>query len=126
MSKKNSSLNFFFDWLAVIVWLVIIYFFSNQPNLKSTLEPLWDFVFRKIAHIIEYFVLTFLFVRALKNYHLPLPTVTFSAGVLALISAAFDESHQLFILGRVGSPLDLLIDSIGIILLLLSALFSRL
>ncbi|MFA6215188.1 MAG: VanZ family protein [Patescibacteria group bacterium] len=109
MSKK------IINWFTVIVWLAVIYYFSSQPNLKSELEPMWDLIFRKIAHIAEYFILAFLFLRALEQYRLNFRNLLLVTCFLSLVSAGFDEWHQSFIAGRVASPLDVGIDSLGVL-----------
>src|SRR3989338_4752211 len=55
------------NWLAVLLWLGVIYYFSSQPNLKSELEPIWDLIFRKIAHLAEFFVLAYLLYCSLSS-----------------------------------------------------------
>ncbi|OGY45483.1 MAG: hypothetical protein A2744_02230 [Candidatus Buchananbacteria bacterium RIFCSPHIGHO2_01_FULL_44_11] len=103
----------FINWLVVILWLGVIYYFSHQPDLKSELEPFWDLIFRKIAHMAEYFVLTFLLFRALGQYRLSSKKRLVLALFLAVLSAATDEWHQSFIKGRSASLLDVGVDSIG-------------
>ena len=56
----------------------------------------------------EYAVLGVLLLRALGN-----ETPAFAAGVLY---AASDEFHQHFVAGRHGSPIDVGIDSVGVLL----------
>ena len=92
-------------WLPVLVWAAVIFAFSSVPSLGTGLGG-WDLVLRKLAHAAEYAVLGGLLVRALGR---PLPA--FALGVLY---AASDEVHQHFVSGRVGSPLDVLIDSVGV------------
>lgn len=84
---------------------------------------------RKLAHITEYFLLTL-------SFFLPL-FVLFSdryavlrgrkkiiwAVLLTVLCAAFDEFHQFFVPGRSGKPLDVCIDSIGILVAALLLLF---
>ncbi|MFH1509425.1 MAG: VanZ family protein [bacterium] len=101
--------HFFYKVLPPILWAGLIFFFSNQPNLSSGLGN-WDFVLRKIAHMVEFGVLFWLVYRALK-YDKKLVTY---AILLAILYAVLDEFHQLFILGRMGSSMDVLIDGVGI------------
>ena len=67
---KDTLPKILLNWLAVLIWLAVIYYFSAQSDLKSELEPFWDMFFRKIAHISEFFVLAYLFFRALSGYKL--------------------------------------------------------
>ncbi len=97
----------------------------SAPVFASRAESMQFFV-RKAAHITEYFLLTlsiFLPLRVwipqksdsetgklfLLHYLLP-------AFLLTVICAAADEFHQSFVPGRCGTPVDVLVDSIGIIL----------
>lgn len=103
-----------FNWLAVLAWMSLIYYFSAQPNLKSELAPIWDLIFRKIAHMAEFFILAFLFFRAYLGHKIIAGRALFIAALMAVIYAIFDEYHQTLVEGRVGSPVDVIIDSIGV------------
>ncbi|MCC8161801.1 MAG: VanZ family protein [Lachnospiraceae bacterium] len=70
---------------------------------------------RKIAHVVEYFLLTLtvLFpfcVCGLKKYF------PMSVAVICVLYAALDECHQIFIAGRGPSVRDVGIDCIGIVI----------
>jgi len=110
MSHKTKN------WIFVFVWAGLIFFLSHQPFLKSGLPNQWDFVLRKLAHITEYAILTWLLIRALKEYQLTNKQIIFLAISLAVLYALSDEYHQTFILGRQGTLRDVLIDSSGIFL----------
>ncbi len=78
----------------------------------------WDRVFRKLAHLTEYAVLTPLLYRVLRpskanGWHL-------RSGLLAILGgtlyAASDELHQLFVPGRHASGWDWCIDTTGVLL----------
>lgn len=101
-----------FNWLLVFLWMGVIFFFSHQPDLKSSLPESWDFIFRKIAHITEYAILTWLLFRALVPNKIALLAVL----IIALLYAISDEYHQTFVFGRQGCLRDVLIDSLGIFL----------
>ena len=105
---------FFKFWFPVIVWAGLIFWLSSIPNLKSSLEQ--DFVLRKIAHILEYAILTFLFIRALEIEGLATKKAIIFSAIFTLFYALSDEYHQTFVFGREGSLKDAGIDSIGIIL----------
>ncbi len=87
--------------------MVVIFWLSDQPDLNSGLG-MWDTVLRKIAHMLEYGLLWWLWWRAL-GYGNPLPAI-----VIALAYAASDEYHQTLVEGRSGSPLDWAIDAAGV------------
>jgi VanZ family protein len=90
-----------------VVLMAIIFFLSAQPDLNSGLGT-WDTVLRKIAHMIEFGVLWFLWWRALGYGH---PGASIA---IALGYAASDEIHQSFVEGRHGSPWDFAIDAAGV------------
>jgi VanZ family protein len=93
--------------LPPLLLMVIIYALSAQPSLSSGLGG-WDTVLRKIAHLVEYGLLWFLWWRAMR-YGNPLPAVA-----IALLYAASDEYHQTLVEGRSGSPVDWAIDAAGV------------
>ena len=93
----------------------VIFYFSSQPDLKSELPTLWDFIFRKIAHISEFFVLAYFLFRAVQAYR---PTWVFNVlttSIMSILYAGFDEFHQTFTPGRNGNIFDVGIDGIGVI-----------
>ena len=108
----------FFNWLAVVLWLGVIFYFSSQPNLASDFQPLWDLIFRKIAHVAEYFVLAYLWLKALRAHGLSPAAAISLTVILAVTVAGLDEWHQYFVLGRQGKIWDVLIDCLGVISLL--------
>lgn len=111
-SKTVSAITL---WLPVFLWCAVIYYLSSIPSLKSDLPNQWDFIMRKIAHITEYAVLTFLFFRASSknlNYQ---RAISYSA-LFSITYALTDEYHQLFVFGRGGNLGDVFMDSIGVFL----------
>ena len=92
-------------WAPVVLWAAVIFAFSSVPDLGTGLGT-WDLVLRKLAHACEFALLGALLVRALRDER-----AAFAAGVAYAIS---DELHQLFVPGRVGSPLDVAIDAAGV------------
>jgi VanZ family protein len=94
-------------WAPVVLWAAVIFAFSSIPDLGTALGT-WDLVLRKIAHACEFALLGALLLRALQS---ELPAV----GV-GVAYAASDELHQHFIAGRVGSPVDVLIDGAGVLI----------
>lgn len=131
--------------LLLCLWLIVIFLFSHQPAEVSTkssthvtktvinivgsvtghkmnkrqTEKIIDqtFVFvRKLAHTTEYFILGLLMMNVVKDYGILDKKTIFISIVLCVFYACTDEIHQLFIPGRSGQILDVLIDSIGIIL----------
>lgn len=131
-----------FYGLLIIMWCFIIFYFSNtNANDSSNMSmgivkmfinliyPKFDLLnvqrrneilsiihllIRKLAHMTEFGILYFLIFQFIttykKLYILPL--------FFTIVYAAFDEIHQLFIEGRSGNIADIMIDSIGAIIML--------
>ena len=94
-------------WLPVLAWAALIFALSSVPDLGTGLGG-WDTVLRKLAHAGEYAVLGALLVRASGRRGL--------AVGLGVAYAITDEIHQTFVTGRAGSPVDVAIDAVGILL----------
>jgi VanZ family protein len=94
-------------WGPVVVWAAVIFVFSSIPDLGTGLGG-WDLLLRKLAHATEYAILGFLVLRALSNER--------AALLLGVAYAVTDELHQHFVPGRVASPLDVLVDTVGVAL----------
>ena len=101
-------------WLPVIIWAGIIFWLSSIPNLKTNLE--YDFILRKMAHITEYFILTFLLYGAFKgSFNMNAACFFIYPDSLSFLYALSDEFHQSFVPGRSAALRDVLIDTIGIL-----------
>ena len=98
-------------WLPVVAWAAVIFAFSSVPHLGTGLGT-WDTVLRKLAHTAEYAILGLLLLRATGRAWLAL--------VLGVLYAASDEFHQSFVRGRHASPVDVAIDSVGLLIGLLA------
>ena len=104
------------NWLYVLLWMCVIFYFSSQPNLKSDLPNMWDFIFRKIAHMSEFFVLSYLLFRALREYRLRPYFLMLLVFITSIAYAFIDEVHQTFIVRRSGNIFDVCIDSVGVVM----------
>ena len=93
-------------WVPVVAWAALIFAFSSVPDLGTGLGG-WDLVLRKIAHAAEYAVLGALLLRATGRAGL--------AFVLGALYAISDEVHQSLVPGRLGSPLDVALDAVGVV-----------
>ncbi|MBI4746766.1 MAG: VanZ family protein [Deltaproteobacteria bacterium] len=95
-----------------------------EPILRAVLgrsfsEQVFDFIHylvRKSSHVIEYAVLCGLWYRAVKpGLRGWSRKAAISACALPIIYAALDEFHQAFTSNREGRPLDVMIDSAGVL-----------
>jgi VanZ family protein len=94
-------------WAPVLLWAAVIFALSSVSDLGTGLGT-WDLALRKLAHAAEFAVLGALLLRALADERAAL-----AAGIAY---AATDEVHQHFVPGRVGSPVDVAIDAVGVAL----------
>ena len=93
-------------WAPVVLWAALIFALSSIPSLDTGFGT-WDLVLRKLAHLVEYAILGGLLLRALRREP--------AAVALGSLYAVTDEIHQSFVAGRHGSPLDWLIDTLGVV-----------
>lgn len=94
-----------------LLMMALIFVLSGQPS-DDVDRAWWDVALRKLAHVTEYAVLTFLWWRALRG--LGAGAALPAAIVVSLLYACTDEFHQTFVDGRRGTPVDVGIDAIGI------------
>jgi len=97
--------------------MALIFYLSSQPGLGSGLS--FDFVLRKLAHMTEFGLLWLLVNRAL-DWKGPR-----AAAVIAVTYAISDELHQATVDGRNGTPVDVVIDAVGVALAALLLRASR-
>lgn len=131
--------------ILLIVWLLIIFVFSNQNGtisggnssgiIYSTLDIIYNIFniskdniyevlsiihnpIRECAHVFEYFVLAFLTFKTLESFNVKenkyIITILF-----CFLSASLDEIHQLFIVDRSFEYYDILMDTLGSMLMII-------
>jgi VanZ family protein len=88
-----------------VAWAGLIFVLSSIPDLGTGLGG-WDLVLRKLAHAAEFAVLGFLLLRAIGH--------EWAALALGIAYAVSDELHQHFVPGRFGSPVDVMLDAVGV------------
>ena len=100
-------------WLAVFLWMGMIFVLSATPSIATPLEPLYDFTFKKLGHITVYGILTVLLFRALRLHIRNKGRALVVATIVAILYACSDEWHQTFVPGREGTFRDVAIDAVG-------------
>ncbi|EKE21558.1 MAG: VanZ family protein [uncultured bacterium] len=125
--KKSKHSNFNFpkiNLLVVLVWMGVIFYFSSlQGDGVRYIHSIWFYVERKGAHVAEYLILAFLFIKLFKSGRLNKGKVFMLSGAASLLYAFSDEFHQSFVFGREGKITDVGFDLIGIILAVLTFWF---
>lgn len=129
MNKK--SFQKFLAWVALLVWMGVIFYFSYQSGdasmqlsdgvldlFKSLFQnfldyPTLSYIVRKIAHFTEYFILGLLIYHLVKQYRVISKTEIIWMILFCVIYAMSDEFHQVFIGGRSPKVFDVIIDSLG-------------
>jgi len=119
------------DWILVIGWMALIFIFSSQPaevsngnnkfvinlfnliglDLNSIFGVLVDFIIRKAAHFIEYFVLYILLYRATRIKRNKDIKPLICSILIVFLYACSDEFHQAFVPGRGPAFRDVLVDT---------------
>lgn len=119
-------------WGMTALWLALIWRLSAQQGAESEVLSgslthrvaawLWpgadadglsalEHLLRKAAHMFEYAVLAVLLAGSFRASRVPHPVhFAFAA---ALLAAALDECHQLFVPGRSGQVGDVAVDLVG-------------
>lgn len=108
-------------WAPVVIWAGLIFFLSSIPSLSTGLG-VYDWILRKIAHMVEFGILAIFLLRAFKktNEEWSLRRAMIFSAIFALLYAISDEIHQAYVPGRTAAFTDVLIDGCGIIVAMLA------
>lgn len=82
-------------------------------NEKDKYTTKYFKVIRKSAHFTIYLILGLIFISLLKEYNIIDKRSIIYTVIFVLLYACSDEIHQLFVSGRSGEILDVLIDTTG-------------
>jgi VanZ family protein len=111
-----------------VLVMAVIFVLSGQPSHHEH-RPMLEVMLRKLGHVTGYFLLALAWWRALRELGLSNSLVAQlrGAAVISLLYAATDEFHQTFVEGRTGTPVDVLVDAVGVGLacLLVTRLYAR-
>ena len=127
--------------ILVIIWMFTIFYFSHQQGTGSsstskkvsmTIVNIFDIknemqdeekqeivekiepVIRKLAHFGLYMIGGILLINCTYTYKTNIKTASINASIIGVLYSASDEIHQLFVNGRSGKIIDVIIDSLGI------------
>ena len=126
--------------ILVIIWMIIIFYFSNEDAKKSSklsngvvdktivkiykrtkkynphneriIVEKFDKPIRKLAHFFEYFILGILVINMFYSFDIKKHILLYTL-FFCFLYACTDEIHQLFISGRSCEISDVCIDSFG-------------
>ena len=90
----------------------------SESKIRGLANKL-NYPFRKLMHISEYFILAVLIIFLLKDLDIKGKQVYLIVIISSLCFSTLDETHQLLV-GRTGTYIDVLIDSIGTFIALLT------
>ena len=126
MKNKGLFKKISFYYLPLLAWMGLIFYLSSFPGDGIRWErDIWFYIERKGAHVMEFFILTILFIRIVRFYKVKREVYYISA-LFSLAYAFSDEIHQVFVIGREGKFSDIGVDLAGIILaVILYKLFSK-
>lgn len=121
-----------FPIVLLLLWMSLIFYFSHQSgdnssdlssNLVNFIVSLFSFLnpyieiltifVRKSAHFFLYFILGILTINFIIEHNIYQKKRILFAFLFCLFYAITDETHQLFIPGRSGNVIDVIVDSAG-------------
>lgn len=134
---KQSNLKKIITFIFIIIWAIIVFYFSNQESTKSSKlsggvtkvvievfkipekvtvkqQETMETVIRKLAHFSIYTLGGILIISHINLYKITLKKKLIISLVIGICYAITDEMHQLFVVGRSGEIRDVIIDSIGV------------
>ena len=95
-------------WVVLLAWMGAIFYVSGTPSNEIPDFGIVDLLVKKGGHVLAYAILAVLAYRATGSHRVAL--------LIAVLYALSDEAHQLFVAGRNGQMLDVLIDTVGAVL----------
>lgn len=135
--QSTNTLAFFEYQLPVLVWLMMMFFFSTDsfsanetskfivpaltyffPTLSTDQIDFWHIFIRKCGHVSEYFILTMLAFRSFKYEQTDYLQIKLRTMTFILMAALLDEWHQSFTATRGASIVDVGYDCVGGVLAL--------
>ena len=100
-------------WALVALWCAVIFVLSAQRELPGPNDVVLDAIFKKCGHLSAYAVLMFLLLSAFNAMPKPAARSILMGFGLLVVYASSDELHQSFVPGRTAQFIDVLIDSVG-------------
>jgi VanZ family protein len=113
--KESGFISVIYWWGPSVLWMTVIFSLSSRHSVTVSPEYVWNFLFFKTLHLIEYAVLFLLNVRAVNRGRTNADRTNryVWAFALTILYAVTDEFHQRFVPSREGRLRDVIIDAIG-------------
>ncbi len=111
---ESGSLSYDVSKILILAYNKVLMKGYDNWTLNELIALIHPYV-RKFAHVAEYFLLASCVSFPLYVYRLRGLALTLTAGIFCIGFACMDEYFQTFINGRVGTPRDVAIDTIGIL-----------
>lgn len=111
----NDFLLYLKAYTPVAIWAGLIFWFSSQQTLPGPEDVMWNFFFKKIAHIFVYAGLYFWIFRAFALTLSPKDKriIFYAPLFLTILYALSDEIHQSYVSGRTATLRDVGYDFLG-------------
>ena len=149
--KKKTIYKKVAIWLIILLYVAIIFSFSNQTGLQSDriskgivneikqtvslphiiqekkfIQSLdYNYLLRKCAHVTEYFLLFILMYFAFRISGVKSKMAALITFTFCIVYSCLDEYHQSFVGSRTPSIKDVIIDVSGSILALIAIYFIK-
>ncbi len=120
-TMKRISI-YLWNWLPALLWMFLIFFLSQRQRIALSEEYVINFFIFKSLHVIEYAILYFLLFRGFYLSFRKISSHTLDklykyTFLISLIYALSDELHQSFVPTREGKFRDVVIDTLGIVIM---------
>ena len=112
----NRRKRILFYLLPAVGYAALIFALSSSSLDIEELRPVFEY--DKLLHLVEYYILGYLLMRAFTTSDVPLLAASPIAAAI-LVGCAYglsDEIHQAFVPGRDCSLMDFLFDAMGVAL----------
>lgn len=96
-----------------MLWMMVIFLLSSRQRITVSETYVWNFLFFKTLHVMEYAALFTLCVRGRRLSGSKDKKVFLHAFLITVLYAMTDEIHQRFVPTREGTVRDVIIDGIG-------------
>ncbi len=114
--SNSATLRILAYWVIPIIYAVTIFVLSS---MSLTLSPSYSFPqMDKLIHAVEFGLFSVFLFRAFQISFLKIPVLylILITSLISILYGALDEYHQLFTPFRTADLLDLLADSVGVLI----------